>query len=167
MFNGIKYTDLDPKLKKCVVCGTEFKAFSGVHKFCSPQCKGKWPYITGQNSTKNQYKKISGNWDRYFARLVQSDKRKKVGLKKEDLIQILIDQNYKCALSGIPLTCLLDKGVRHKTNASLDRKEAGGPYIPQNIQLVCRALNSWRSDTDLQEFLWWCSTVTKYQESKE
>lgn len=39
--------------------------------------------------------------------------------------------------------------------------------IPENIQLVCAALNSWRGDTDLQEFIWFCKQVTMHQEGKE
>jgi len=51
-------------------------------------------------------------------------------------------------------------------NASLDRIEAGGPYIKENIQLVCTALNSWRADTELEEFKWWCRKVTECQEKE-
>jgi hypothetical protein len=146
----------------CAVCGIQFKPFSGVHKFCSPQCKGKWKYITGVFSTENQYKEISGNWRRYFSRLCCRS-HKRIDLRVEDLLEILNSQNYKCALSGVELTCKLEKGTKFKTNASIDRLEAGGPYIKENIQLVCSALNSWRADTDKDEFIWWCKQVAKYQ----
>ena len=58
------------------------------------------------------------------------------------------------------------EGVTFKTNASIDRIIAGGEYTKDNIQLVCAALNSWRADTDLQEFIWFCKKVTEYQEEK-
>jgi hypothetical protein len=155
------------KEKKCVVCDTNFLPFSGVHKFCSPKCKGKWKYITGSGSTENQYKKISGNWHKYFLRLLQQHKRKEDGLTVEDLLKKLEQQEGLCAISGVKLTCILQNGVITKTNASIDRIEAGGPYVASNIQLVCRSLNSWRSDTDLSEFIWWCKQVTKWQDGKE
>jgi hypothetical protein len=155
------------KEKDCPVCGTHFVPRSGVHRFCSEGCKGKWKYITGKDSTENQYKKISGNWYKYFQRLVNQHQRKENGLTAETLVSILEKQNYLCALSGQPLTCLLEKGSVCKTNASLDRVEAGGPYVESNIQLVCRALNSWRTDTKLSEFIWWCKKVTIFQEGKE
>jgi len=149
------------KEKICPICDTMFKPKSGVHKFCSEKCKGKWQYVTGQSSTENQYKNISGNWYRYFSRLCnRSNKRESISV--EDLLGILEKQDYKCALSGIQLTCKLEKGVKYKTNASLDRIDAGGPYIKENIQIVCSALNSFRSDTNCDEFIWWCKKVAEY-----
>lgn len=76
-------------------------------------------------------------------------------------------QKGLCAMSGIPLTCQLEQGKRFTTNASIDRIEAGGPYSPDNIQLVCAALNSFRKDTQLEEFFWFCEQVTNYQKRKE
>lgn len=151
--------------KQCAVCSTSFQPKSGVHKFCSPQCKGKWQYITGRNSTESQYKEISGNWTRYFSRLVSQKHRE--GLTVAILLDVLEEQNGICALSGEELTCQLEKGTICKTNASIDRIVAGGPYTKDNIQLVCRALNSWRGDTDLIEFIEWCNKVSKFHNEEE
>lgn len=149
------------RVKTCEVCGTEFTPKSGVHKFCSEQCKGKWKYISGVMTTETQYQAISGNWRRYFARLCcRSHNRTELTI--DDLLDILDRQEGRCAISGVELTCKLEKGRKFKTNASIDRIEAGGPYIKDNIQLVCSAVNSWRSDTDLNEFIWWCKKVTEY-----
>lgn len=170
MFEGTKYTEIpleERKQKLCCVCQTPYYPKSGVHKFCSDPCKGKWKYITGQMDTNRQYANISGNWRKYFNRLVNHHNRRADGLEVEHLLEILEKQDYKCALSGVPLTCVLEVGKISKTNASIDRIEAGGPYIQQNIQLVCRALNSWRTDTNLQEFIWWCKKVTDFQDGKE
>jgi predicted nucleic acid-binding Zn ribbon protein len=167
-FQGIPYTEMPKesrKQKACVVCGTLFTPSSGVHKFCSHECKGKWQYITERVTTKTQYLQISGNWDRYFSRLLQRAFRRSK-LSRDVLFAQLAKQDGKCALSGIPLTCQLQQGVRFKTNASIDRLKAGEEYSPENIQLVCAALNSWRGDTDLKEFIWYCAQVTKHQEQK-
>lgn len=164
MFNGKSFHDngVNIKLKKCTVCQTEFKPKSGTHKFCSEQCKGKWQYISERVTTKSQYKEISGNWNRYLSRLLYSAGRKRDGLTREILLRTLNKQNYLCALSGIPLTCDLKIGERIWTNASVDRIEAGGSYTEENIQLVCRGLNSWRSSIPLEEFIWWCEQVVLY-----
>jgi len=147
--------------KICGVCGSSFKPKSGSHKFCCESCKGRWKYLSGEMTTESQYKYISGNWERYFCRLCNRS-QKRVSLTVEDLLGILKTQNYKCALSGIALTCKLEKGIKNKTNASIDRIEAGGPYIKENVQLVCSALNRFRCDTDQQEFIWWCKKVAEY-----
>lgn len=163
---GWNHNNANWKPKKCQVCGEEFKPKSGPHKFCSEVCKGKWQYISGRVSTESQYKTISGDWGKYLNRLTYSQARKGSGLSKEILLKILERQDYKCALSGLPLTCSLEKGVKFSRNASIDRIEAGGSYSEENIQLVCRNLNSWRSDTDLGEFIDMCEAVTKFQQAK-
>lgn len=150
------------KEKECVVCKNLFVPKSGVQKFCSGTCKGKWKYITGNVTTASQYKKISGNWDRYMSRLLYVDGRKRDNLSREILLKKLKEQDYKCALSGLPLTCLLEKGKKHPFNASIDRVIAGGSYTENNIQLVCKALNSWRANTDLEVFISMCSAVADY-----
>ncbi len=149
------------KEKPCVVCGTLFKPKSGVNKFCSETCKGKWKYVTGEASTENQYKKISGNWKRYCARLMYYGGRKRDKLTVDIILKKLADQNYKCALSGLPLQCSLEKGSKNPYNVSIDRIEAGGPYTKENIQLVCSALNHWRADTSVDDFVKICKAVAE------
>lgn len=149
------------KEKECAVCETPFIPKSGVHKFCSETCKGRWKYIVGVETTESQYARISGNWRRYFVRLCNRSTGRS-GLSAEDCLELLEQQEGLCALSGIELTCKLEKGVVCKTNASLDRIEAGGPYIKSNVQLVCAVLNKFRIDTPLDEFKWWCRKVTEY-----
>ena len=147
--------------KAGLVCSTSFTPRSGVHKFCSDPCRGKWKYIVGTKTTESQYEKISGNWDKYFNRL-SCRSQGRSGLSTEDLKDILEQQEGVCALSGIGLTCKLEKGVKCQTNASIDRIEAGGPYIKENVQLVCSVLNGFRSNTPLGEYIWWCTKVATY-----
>lgn len=161
---GWHHDNADWRDKKCAVCNTVFKPTSGAHKFCSAQCKGKWQYITGVASTDNQYRKISGNWERYLARLLYYGGRKRDKLTREDLMRQLVKQNYLCALTGVPLTCELEIGVMSQTNASVDRILAGGAYTPDNIQLVCRAVNMWRCNTPVQDFVAWCRAVVDHHD---
>lgn len=163
---GWHHDEANWKRKPCAVCQTLFTPRSGIHKFCSVSCKGKWKYITGEQSTENQYKNISGNWKRYVSRLLYYGGRKRDQLTAETILRILDKQNYKCALSGVDLTCNLEKGTRCFTNASIDRIIAGGPYTKDNIQLVCRALNSWRSNVPIEEFVSWCKKVVLYHEGE-
>lgn len=166
-FQGTPYTEKPEALrtkKTCPVCQTEFTPRSGVHKYCTETCKGKAKYLFGQVSTESQYASISGNWYRYFQRLLQKGRKE---LTVQMLLDLLTKQKGLCALSGVPLTCTLEKGKRFKTNASIDRIQAGEEYSLENIQLVCSAVNSWRADTDLDEFLWFCKQITQFQERGE
>jgi len=167
-FQGTRYTEMpesEKKIKICLVCGNSFVARSGVHKFCTEECKGKWKYMSGIYDTKAQYKTISGNWSRYFDRLLGKGRRGV--LSRQDLLDKLEEQEGLCALSGIPLTNTLTQGTRYPNNASIDRIEAGGTYAPHNIQLVCSALNGFRRDCTVTEFINYCEAVTKHQQSKK
>lgn len=148
----------------CAICRKPFIRTSGAQRFCSVSCKSKEGQTTGSMCCERQYVRISGDWEKYFARLIN---RKRKGLiTKQDLLEIIKKQDYKCALSGIPLTCQLTQGKKYKTNASLDRIIPGEPYTKENIQLVCAALNSWRGDTELDEFVEFCRQVTLFQDER-
>lgn len=161
---GWHHENANWKPKPCAVCGTEFTPRSGVHKFCSDACKGKWPYITGVMSTENQYRLISGNWRKYYLRILQAHSRKADGLTVEHLLAVHELQGGLCALSGLPMTCELVKGTVCYTNASIDRIEAGKSYSPDNIQLVCRHVNSWRGIMPVDVFVSVCRAVVAKQE---
>lgn len=156
---GWHHENANWKPKACAVCGAEFTPKSGVHKFCSETCKGKWPYITGAMSTENQYRLVSGNWRKYYLRILQANSRKADGLTVEYLLELHHRQEGLCALSGIPMTCELVKGTICHTNASIDRIEAGGAYSPANVQLVCRHVNSWRGIMPVDVFVSVCRAV--------
>jgi hypothetical protein len=147
--------------KICKHCSAEFTPKSKKHVFCTSTCKGKHKYVCGSLTTEGQYKQISGNWSRYASRLMMSNGRKRDGLTTQIILDLLEEQDYCCALTGVPLTCQLEVGVDFKTNASLDRIEAGGPYIKSNVQLVCKAVNSFRGNLSIEEFKWWCKKVVE------
>jgi len=151
--------------RDCVVCSETFEPKSARHKFCSATCKGKWKYASNTVTTESQYELISGNWTRYTSRLLYCAGRKRDGLSRADILEKLEEQDYKCALSGLPLTCELRVGVKCHTNASIDRIEAGGPYTKDNIQMVCTSLNKWRSDTSITEFVDMCRAVVSHFDS--
>jgi len=168
-FQGTQYTEMPEELKRiklCCICNKSFIAQSGPHKYCSTSCKEKANQTHGSMTCAAQYKRISGDWTRYFNRLNRRATTRPL-LTTQHMLEQLAKQKGLCALSGIPLTCLLEQGKKFKTNASIDRIIAGTEYTPDNIQLVCAALNSWRGDTELKEFIWFCQQVTKYQETKE
>lgn len=147
------------KPKQCLVCGATFVPKSGAHKFCSEPCKGRWKYITGSVSTESQYKEISGNWRRYYLRLLQVKSRKADGLTVDFLLQLHEQQGGLCALTRLPMTCELSRGTICYTNASIDRISAGASYSPQNVQLVCRHVNSWRGIMPVSTFVAVCRAV--------
>ena len=167
-FQGTPYTEMPEELKKrrtCPLCSSVFTARSGAHKFCSESCKGKHKYVTKAVTTEGQYLNISGNWSRYFDRLLGKGRRGV--LSRQDLLDLFEKQKGLCALSGIPLTCTLLQGTKYPNNASIDRIEAGGTYAPSNVQLVCSVLNGFRKDCTVDDFINYCTAVADYQKKKE
>lgn len=147
-------------MRTCKRCGTNIDHKNKGAKFCSNTCRHVY-----RNTSEIQYQHISGNWKKYLLRLLYSGGKKRINLSVESMLEVLEKQNYKCALSGIDLTCNLEVGVNFPTNASIDRIEAGGPYIKENIQFVCKSLNYFRKNTTISEFVWWCKQVAKYNDN--
>jgi hypothetical protein len=58
-------------------------------------------------------------------------------IDERDIGQLLIDQNYCCAVSGLPLIAALD----HPYRPSLDRIKPAEGYVPGNIRVVCMMVN--------------------------
>ena len=135
----------------CIVCSKEFKTHHPKYLCCSAQCG-----VTHKRNTR--YKRESGNWILYFKHLLS---KKRTNVTAQDLVELLNKQQGKCALSGAKLTCEKVVGKYVKTNASIDRIIAGGEYNIENVQLVCRALNSFRHDLTVKEFIQWCKKVAK------
>ena len=79
----------------------------------------------------------------------------------EPLLSLKIKQKYKCALTGIKLTCLRANGIKFKTNASIDRINSDLGYNVDNIQLVCSVVNSLKSNLTNHEYIRWCKKVVK------
>ena len=155
----------DYKPIPCDSCKKEFLQKRTGHRFCSSTCKGVYKYSSNTITTESQYKYISGNWLKYLNRLTFK-RRRENGLTADLLMSLLVKQNYKCALTGKELTCILERGVVCQTNASIDRINAGGDYVIENIQLVCRAVNSFRNNVSLNEFISWCNAVTKHNQKE-
>jgi len=154
-----------PKRKViCKVCNEEFLTGVRIRTYCSPECKGRQPYVSGKVSTKSQYSQINGNWKRYITRLIYFPGRKKDGLQLQDLFDLIEKQNYKCALSGELLTCKLNKGTIFLTNASLDKIKPTFGYTKENIQFVQRIFNIMKWTQSKEELLENCRRLLRHNE---
>jgi len=137
--------------RKCKVCRVKFKTLHSLYLCCSQEC-------ISINKVNRRYERENGDWKAYFKHLLS--KKEKTDLTPRKLENVLKEQDYRCALTGMPLTCERVRGVTSKTNVSIDRIFAGGVYNRRNIQLVCRAVNSFRGDMTVDEFINWSKKVT-------
>jgi len=136
--------------RTCIICNTEFETNHPNYLCCSKNC-------TQVNKVNKRYERENNDWQAYFKHLLS--KKKDSPLTVEQLIYKVAEQDYKCALSGVELTCVRDRGNIIQTNASIDRINAGKEYNYENIQIVCRAVNSFRGNMSVEEFINWCNKV--------
>ena len=131
-------------LNNCKWCDKEHRMANKNHITCSISCRN--------------FLSFKDNDHKYITSLLYGQRRED-GLTREDIESLLDEQGGICALSGEPMTMVRGQG-RVTTNLSIDRIEAGGLYTKDNIQLVCNAVNSFRGDTNLEEYIDWCIKVS-------
>lgn len=119
----------------------------------------------GKKWRDKQRQQVHGNFELYFKRLVKRVKT----LTVDDCLELYKKQNGLCAISGVPLTCIVGElGEHPKTNASLDRilhGENGGTYTKDNVRLVCAIVNYMRLNQTDEELLWWSRQIVQRNHS--
>ena len=138
--------------RTCITCNTKFETYHPKYLNCSPECNSIY-------RVNARYERENNDWERYFKHLLS---KKESNLTVAQLIGKIAEQDYKCALSGVELTCIHKRGTIILTNASIDRINAGKEYNYDNIQLVCRAINNFRGDLSVDEFVTWCKRVSDH-----
>jgi len=102
-----------------------------------------------------------------------SDKRNlewsKEYMTTQNLWQLMIDQNHKCALSGLDIWLSKGKNIPMQTNqrnldysgwnASLDRINSNKGYIKNNVQWVHRNINIMKNSYDENYFKKLCKMI--------
>ena len=88
-------------------------------------------------------------------------------LSGEILLSIWKEQDGRCAMSGAPLTHhrrnetgSIKRLLYSPTNVSIDRINPDGPYVRENIMLVCAAVNVMRRNMQVDEFVMWCRMIS-------
>lgn len=134
--------------RACPKCGTEFTTTT-QRKHCSDACKSTY------NSAKH-HSRHQNTLQYHLIKLLSKSERRNISL--DSLEQMYHDQKGLCALSGEKMTYIHGNG-RCETNISLDRIKAGGPYLIDNVRLVCATVNTMRSDMSDDTLYEWCQRI--------
>ncbi len=156
----------------CVKC-KEYKHFSEFHKRSGMthrmdrnyKCKtcskhdGRVDYIRNAELKRNRRRDPNV----FLSDIIQhakSRKRAEIGfdLDIEYCIDLLNNQNHKCAISGVGMTTITGEGSVN-TNISIDRIDSALGYIKGNVQFVCRIVNIMKTNLNSDDFLEWCKTI--------
>lgn len=150
------------KPKICPYCKLEFTPNNGNQKYCVyEKC------LKENNRFADCHRKyLSNNWERYLAQKISGYNTERKHLQLQDLLNLIESQEYRCALSGVPLTCRLIAKTRVWTNASIDRIDQTRGYELNNIRLVCHIVNIMRNTLSDDQLYKWCELILKERERK-
>ena len=81
----------------------------------------------------------------------------------KDINRLLIQQNFKCAVSGLPIK-IARRRAKKETTASLDRIDSSKGYIISNIQFVHKHINIMKNNHTMKYFLILCKTITEFNQ---
>lgn len=85
----------------------------------------------------------------------------------EEAWDLFIEQNRKCALSGVEIKFSPTGANRYeKTTASLDRIDSSKGYCLNNCQWVHKNINVMKMSLSDKEFIDWCSKVYNFNKDK-
>jgi len=81
----------------------------------------------------------------------------------EYLNDLLIKQNFKCSLSGLPIylstTC---NAILNKSTGSLDRIDNSKGYIEGNVQWVHKDINTMKMNLKQENFIEYCQLISRH-----
>jgi hypothetical protein len=105
---------------------------------------------------------ISGTW---YGSIKKNAKARGLEflVSQEYLNNLLIKQDHKCALSGLPIEIKFGRGNK-ETTASLDRIDNSKPYTEENVQFVHKHINYMKWTHDQDYFLALCRIITIKQD---
>lgn len=135
--------------KICPYCNSAFNTTISYKKYCC-----------NEHLQLDRKYRVGDSLERFIQYMLKAGKGREA-LSVDILVDMYHQQEGRCALSGVEMTYITGQG-RTPTNLSIDRIEAGGPYIKENIRLVCNHVNTMRLDTSDTEFYWWCKRILEY-----
>lgn len=105
---------------------------------------------------------ISGTW---YGSIKKNAKARKLEflVSQEYLNNLLIKQDHKCAISGLPIEIKIGRRSK-ETTASLDRIDNSKPYTEENVQFVHKHINYMKWTHNQDYFLALCRIITIKQD---
>ncbi len=143
------------KERCCMVCGdnNEDTFYSGQKNMCKKCKSDRYHNNPDKHIILERQKKWSQDNIIRFRVLAAKHRAKRKGIEFEltdEMIQRkLIEQNYKCYITGVQLTM----DTLKYNSFSLDRKDSKLGYTEENTIIVTKFINWCKNDLDLDEFI--------------
>jgi hypothetical protein len=130
-------------------------------------------YSCGCTRRKYIYRNAHSQWEgyeeiskTYWSSIQYSAKKRHlpINVSMKDAWDKFIQQDRKCALTGIPIHFPTGRYIPDGT-ASLDRIDSTKGYTIDNIQWLHRIVNYMKQKTSQTEFIEWCRKVANYSDN--
>ena len=147
-------------LRRCE-CGAESTTIaSNVKNGSSLQC----PKCAAKALSIDRYKEAfpEAMWNKV---VLQAERRGiNIEISKREAHQLLCDQKYSCALSGLPIRIALSplEYRELKQTASLDRIDSSKGYTQGNLQWVHKTINLMKNTINNAEFIELCTKIASH-----
>jgi hypothetical protein len=149
-------------------CGVEnyvscWTLLNGKSKGCL-KCNNPRPGET--NPLWGGFKNISG---KYYGRIKRNAIKRNIifDITIEYINQVLVEQDFKCNLSKIPIYFSGSKIDNYEATASIDRIDSDKGYIVGNIQWIHKDINLMKNHFNQNYFLDICEKITNERKRKE
>lgn len=154
---------------RCVCdCGNETYATAGILRFGTKRSCGciREEMVKSNSPTWKGMGCVSGE---FLCKYRTHSKRRGIefGLNVRYMHDLLVDQGGVCAPSGIPLTFDKEGPDGEGVNASIDRIDSGGGYLPGNVQWVDKRINFMKQDLPQDEFIELCGKIVEFMREKK
>lgn len=156
--------------RTCILCGqekplAEFDKVGAHYRRRCRKCQALEPrQQTAQFLTPEGY--LIYLHDHLKRRRADDPKKYEWEITHQTILDLYYLQGGKCALTGLHLTYERDR-YGGQFNASIDRINSKLGYLPDNVRLVCKAVNIFRGKLTDTELLWWCKTLVSFMETGE
>lgn len=144
-------------------CGTE-KIIRRDHltKGYTKSCGCEWHSTKSDHKSWKGYKEIPLD---FFTNIKRAAQQREIDfdITIEYLWDLFIQQNRRCALSGMELKFGRTNRDRIGKNVSIDRIDSTKGYIPNNVQWIDKRINIMKNKMDEQEFLSICKKIVKHK----
>jgi len=142
-------------------CGTERWLNASVLRSGASKSCGCSTY--GQGAANSHWSGTSHISGTFFGKLEHGAKyrKKKFTLTIEQLEELYVKQDGKCALSGLPIRIALTKA--EDTTASVDRIDSNKGYIIDNVQWVHKSVNLMKQSLTDSDFISLCEHVVNFR----